>query len=62
MKKEHVDIGELIDKETERRLAIMESPDYEWPPKAGKGDVIAIIIIMLICLMLILGCVLEVIV
>lgn len=35
---EKVDIGKLIDEETEIRLQEMQSPDYEWPKKAGKWN------------------------
>ncbi len=56
MEKEKVDIGSLIDQETERRLQIMEESSYEWPQKAGKGDVIAIVAAVAVCLLLIIGC------
>ena len=56
MEKEKVNIGALIDEETERRLAIMEDPNYEWPQKAGKGDVIAIVVTIAVCALLIIGC------
>ena len=56
MSKEKVDIGKLIDEETKRRLAAMEDPDYEWPQKAGKGDVIAIVATAAVCLLLIILC------
>lgn len=62
MSKEKIDIGQLIDEETERRLKIMKEPDYEWPKKAGKGDAIAIVTSILACIILILLCVTEVIV
>lgn len=62
MKREAVDIGKLIDEETRRRLEIMESPDYEWPAKAGKADWIAIAAVFTICGLLILGCMTGVIV
>lgn len=62
MSKEKIDIGKLIDEETERRLQIMQEPDYEWPTKAGKGNVVAIISSILVCLVLILLCMMEVIV
>lgn len=32
------DIGELIQTETAKRLDEMRSPDYEFPPRVGKGD------------------------
>lgn len=53
MKKENVDIGKLIDEETQRRLAAMQKKDYEWPTKAGKGDYIAIIAAFVACAVLI---------
>lgn len=56
MPKEKVNIGAIIDEETERRLAEMESADYEWPAKAGKIDVIAIVVSIIVCSLLIVGC------
>lgn len=61
MAKDNVDIGKLIDEETERRLQIMEDPNYAWPEKAGKWDVIAIITALVISGALILACMLGVI-
>lgn len=62
MEKEKVDIGKLIYDETEKRLAMMEKPDYVFPDKAGKKDAIAIVAAILICGALILGCMTGVIV
>lgn len=54
---EKVDIGKLIDEETEERLAEMQDPSYEWPKKAGAwnwwmmGFVVAISIVgMILCM------------
>lgn len=60
--KEAIDIGKLIDEETERRLAIMEADDYEWPEKADKKDAVAIVGIIIVCLALIVCCMTGVIV
>lgn len=62
MKEQTVDIGRLIDEETERRIQIMESPDYVWPTKAGKGDWIGIAAAICVCVALIAGCMTGVIV
>ena len=59
---EKVDIGKLIDEETEKRLDLMQNPDYVFPKKAGKGDVIAIVVSIMICAALIIGCMTGVIV
>ena len=32
------DIGKIIDEETARRLAEMQSADYEFPPRAGAWN------------------------
>ena len=56
MTKEKTDIGKLIDEETERRLAVMEQPDYVWPKKAGIGDAVAIAAVLLVCVVLIVLC------
>lgn len=62
MSNENVDIGKIIDEETERRLAIMEADDYEWPEKADKKDAIAIVAIIAVCIGLIVCCMTGVIV
>ena len=56
MSKETTDIGKIIDEETERRLAIMEAEDYEWPEKADKKDAIAIVAVIIVCIVLIVCC------
>lgn len=61
MSKENVDISKMIDEETLKRLEIMSKPDYEWPEKADRKDVIAIVVSIVICIGLIMGCVLGVI-
>jgi len=50
------DIGKLIDEETDRRLAIMEEPGYEFPPQATKWDWIAIVALIAVSSVLILAC------
>lgn len=61
MSKDSIEIGKLIEDETERRLEIMQSPDYEWPQKAGKWNYIAVIALIGICGLLILLCMIGVI-
>ena len=61
MAKEKVDIGKLIDEETEKRLEIMESPDYEWPKKAGKWNWIVMAGAIIVSLVLIVLCMIGVI-
>ena len=56
MSKEKVDIGKLIDEETEKRLEIMQRPDYEWPQPAGKWNWYVIGISIAVCLALIILC------
>lgn len=54
--KENQSIEELIYSETEHRLAIMETPDYEFPKSITKVDVIAIISGIVVCSLLIVLC------
>lgn len=49
-------IEEMIYEETERRLAVMEKPDYEFPARIGKGDAAAIAAAIAVCLGLIVCC------
>ena len=49
-------IDELIYEETDQRLKEMSSPDYQFPPKADKKDVIGIIAGIGISLVLIVLC------
>ena len=62
MSRESVDIGKLIDEETERRLSIMSDSSYEWPERADKKDFIAIIAMIIVCSALIVCCMTGVIV
>ncbi len=55
-------IEELIYSETEKRLAQMQAPDYQFPKRIGKGDVIAMAVGFGVSLVLIALCMLEVIV
>ena len=55
-------IEEMIYQETEKRLAIMQQPDYEFPARVGKGDVAAIVTAIVVCLTLIVCCMTGVIV
>lgn len=56
MSDERVDIGKVIEEETEKRLLEMESPEYEFPKKATKADAIGIVAAILVCLVLIILC------
>ena len=57
-----IDIGKLIDEETEKRLAIMQSPEYEFPKKAGTADWVFICLGIVISIILIVLCMTGVIV
>ncbi|PWJ69683.1 hypothetical protein B0O40_2055 [Ruminococcaceae bacterium R-25] len=59
---EKIDIGKLIDEETEKRLDIMQSPDYEFPKKAGMTDYVFICLSIIISIVLIVLCMTGVIV
>lgn len=55
--KEKIDIGKLIDEETEKRLDMMQSPDYEFPTKAGAwnwfvigGAILASLVLIVLCM------------
>ena len=41
--------------ELERRIALMESDDYEYPPRLRKGDWIGFIIVVIVCFAIICG-------
>ena len=49
-------IQEMIYNETEKRLKIMEDPNYEFPKRIGKADVAGIVISISVCLILIILC------
>jgi hypothetical protein len=51
--KEKPSIGQLIDEETEKRLDLMGSPNYEFPQRINKMDVTIIIICIVISMVLI---------
>lgn len=53
---ESADIGKLIDEETDRRLAIMERSDYEFPPRASRWDWLAIMAVIAVSSVLVLCC------
>lgn len=55
------DIGKIIDDETKRRLDIMSDPNYQFPDRFKKADVVAIIASITACGILILECMLGVI-
>lgn len=57
-----IDIGKLIDEETQKRLVQMQSPDYEFPQKAGTTDWVIICSGIVISLILIVLCMTGVIV
>lgn len=54
-------IEEVIYSETEKRLKVMESPDYDFPRKITGLDWGAIIISIVVCTVLIALCMLGVI-
>ena len=56
-----VDIGKLIDEETDRRLRAMEQPADEYPPRATRWDWIAIVTLIAVSAGLILACMMGVI-
>ena len=61
MSKDKEDIGLLIKEETERRLEEMGSENYEFPAKIGRGDIIAIVLMIVISMILIVLCMVGVI-
>ena len=54
-------IEQIIQDETERRLAEMQRPDYEFPPRASVADVWGIVLLIGISALLILLCMMGVI-
>ncbi|MGM9683271.1 MAG: hypothetical protein ACI3XQ_06710 [Eubacteriales bacterium] len=55
-------LEKMIYDETEKRLEEMEQPDYEFPGRIGKADVIGIVAGIVISILLIILCVTGVIV
>ena len=55
-------IEQMIYDETEKRLAVMESPDYVFPKKITKADVIGIVASVAVSVVLIVLCMVGVIV
>jgi len=55
------EIEELIERETEKRLDVMQKPGYIFPKRASRADYIAIVISIAVCLLLIVLCMTEVI-
>ena len=53
---EATDIGSLIQRETEKRLAEMAERDYEFPPKAGAWNWWAIVSSVAVSIVLIVLC------
>lgn len=49
-------IEELIYEETDQRLKEMGAPDYQFPPKANKGDVLGIALMVGVSILLIVLC------
>ena len=41
--------------ELERRLALMESEDYPYPPRLKKGDWLGFLLVVLVCLAVVCG-------
>ncbi len=54
-------IEELIYEETEQRLKVMQSPDYQFPKKADKNDFYTIFAVIIISSALIVLCMIGVI-
>ena len=55
------DIGKIIDEETKKRLEIMQDDNYQWPERVDSKDYMLIIVLIVICILLIVGCMLGVI-
>lgn len=49
-------IEQMIYEETEKRLKVMESDDYEFPERSGKGDYIAVAFCVVCSIVLIVLC------
>lgn len=62
MVQDRINIGKIIDEETEKRLEIMSSEDYEWPQRADRKDAIAIIATIFVCGVLVVVCMMGIIV
>lgn len=56
-----VSIEQMIYDETEKRLAVMESPDYVFPKKITKADIIGIVSSVVVSIVLIVLCMIGVI-
>ena len=41
--------------ELERRIALLESEDYEYPPRLKKGDWIGMLIVAVVCFAIVCG-------
>lgn len=54
-------IEQIIQDETERRLAEMQRPDYEFPPRATAADAWGIVLLVGVSAVLIVLCMLGVI-
>ena len=44
--------------ELERRISLLESEDYEYPPRLKKGDWIGMLIVAVVCFAIVCGLVL----
>ena len=56
-----VSIEQMIYDETEKRLAVMQSPDYVFPKKITKADIIGIVSSVAVSIVLIVLCMIGVI-
>lgn len=56
-----VSIEQMIYDETEKRLAVMSAPDYEFPKKITKADIIGISVSVAVSFVLIVLCMVGVI-
>jgi hypothetical protein len=62
MEKSNIDIEQIIYDETEKRLAEMKKPGYEFPARIGQIDVLIIIAAIVVSALLIILCMVGVIV
>lgn len=49
-KNESLDKHNKVDNEIEKRLKIMEDPEYEFPERFNKKDYVIVCIVILLCL------------
>lgn len=49
-----IDFDEELDVQVRERLALMDDPDYEYPPALAKADWTLIVIVPVVCLLLLI--------